>query len=142
MAHTLKGVAGNIGAATLQQAAEAVETAIKQQAETDAPLSTLERVLSEVLSGLEVLKETKDASDRAPVNSEALQPLLEKLRGMLETYDAEAVDVLDEIRAYEFQSAAEILRTLGRLIADYDFDGALEQMESLEESLGIRHTAG
>ena len=142
LAHTLKGVAGNIGAATLQQAAEAVETAIKQEAETDAPLSTLERVLSEVLTGLEVLKEAKDASYRAPVNSEALQPLLEKLRGMLETYDAEAVDVLDEIRAYEFQSAAEILRTLGRLIADYDFDGALEQMESLEESLSIRHTAG
>ncbi|ROZ61906.1 PAS domain S-box protein [Ramlibacter sp. WS9] len=56
IAHTAKGVAGNIGAVHIPKHAEAVELAIRQKrtrAEVDEPLQSFDQRLGELLAGLE-----------------------------------------------------------------------------------------
>ena len=137
LAHTLKGVAGNIAATAVQRAAESVEKAIREEADTGTGLAALEGTLAEVLVALQGLEE--DAQTVATVEEtadpERLKALLARLREMLEAYDAEAVEILDELRACQVPRSAEALRDLSRLIADYEFDSALERLESLEKAL-------
>lgn len=73
--------------------------------------------------------------ERLVADSEALHSLLGRLREMLEGYDPEAADVLDEIRGYGIPGASETMGVLGHCVADYDFEAALEQMVCLEKAV-------
>ena len=64
LAHTLKGVSGNIGATMVQKAAEKVEKAIRAGDHADTLIDDLERPLSEVVHGLKTLADEQEP--RAP----------------------------------------------------------------------------
>jgi len=136
-AHTLKGVAGNIGASTVQQTAAALELACYE----GEPPETTERLLSQVvtalahvLPGLTRLEQAATGLARVQadaVDPEVLEALLIRLRALLEDDDAEAADLVEELQSLAGTTAND-LKTLSNAIADYDFDTALVALGELE----------
>jgi CheY-like chemotaxis protein/HPt (histidine-containing phosphotransfer) domain-containing protein len=139
LAHTVKGVAGNVGAEALQKAAGDLERAIRQGAFEDA--STLNRpfaaALQQVLTSLErVAGEETDAAPkgerRAPQEALALlknlAPCIEKRKPKPCRQAMEAIHQL----AWPEEWARSI-RTLDQLIGGYRFKEALQVLQAVIE---------
>ena len=140
LAHTLKGVSGNVGADELQEAAKVLESAIRSgQDNVDSELEALRARLKPVLDSLAMLEKDESAGQGAApqsVDLEQLQPLLKQLRALLEEDDADAVDVLDELHKHLAGSdLASLLEPVGRAIGEYDFELALEKLDELERQV-------
>ncbi len=102
LAHTLKSVAGNIGANALKDMAERLETSIKERhprEEIDARLGDLEKPLEFLILQLEqqLPTNTPANADKAsiPVDREKLKAVCKRLERLLTDDDAEAIDLLD-----------------------------------------------
>jgi CheY-like chemotaxis protein/HPt (histidine-containing phosphotransfer) domain-containing protein len=141
LAHTLKGVAGTVGASALQESAASLEAALKGQPEEvpEAQITHTEAELDRTLSVLqavataEPLSGSGDGGGGVPADlSSRLQGLLEKL----EQYDSEADDVLEEILGQVAGTPlADPLRALKKRVGEYDFEGAAEDLKELVASL-------
>ena len=142
LAHTLKGVSGNIGATGLQELAAQLETAIREQssaaelanrlAQVDAPLQTLCQQLSMALMSphAEALPE--------PAPSEIdddIRPILEQLAQLLREDDAESLEVLDAHLSSLQQNHSHYLAPLEEAIRNYEFEQALSHVEHWIEEL-------
>jgi PAS domain S-box-containing protein len=130
LAHTLKGVAGNIGAVPLQDAAGELETALRAQ----APREQIDRCLAVVSDHLQALVAALAPQlEKLVVPGEAAMPqgdaVLQRLADLLAQDDPQAVDLLathgpllraelgphyaavaDAIGAYDFEAAVVALR--------------------------------
>jgi len=139
-AHTLKGVAGNIGAKAVQEAAKELETACKDNQsseEIDLLLEAVDAELSPVLAGLAAIDKSKNKAGEGTeaLDVEQFSLLLAKLRPLLENDDAASSAVLDELN--ELPGIAVHDRALKRLseaVDEYDFDEALLAFEELAEA--------
>ena len=130
LAHTLRGLAGNIGASRLATLSGELEKCLKQQPEAIAGIDTLIAQLDAVLTSVFALIASWKATTAAPatVTEEQLQALpaaLSRLQRLLDNDDATAVR--------EFESIADTLRQrvdppiveeLTRLIGHYEFEAA------------------
>jgi CheY-like chemotaxis protein len=142
-AHTLKGVAGNIGAGEVEAAARRLETAIKHGADTEAPIAELERILGELVAGLTSLTIAADTVESLPPNGETpdLLPALDRLQTLLEESDGEASDLISEIESQGANTAfARAIREIGDRIDDFEFDEALELLNALREAMNAATT--
>jgi len=104
LAHTTKGVSGNIGALELHKASEALEAAIKNRdvEKTEKFLTAFTDELRKVIELLGSVLPPKapsvtDARMLKPVDPEVLRRLLSKLHELLADDDGEAVSYLGEI---------------------------------------------
>jgi HPt (histidine-containing phosphotransfer) domain-containing protein len=141
LAHTLKGVAGTIGASALQQSAARLEAALKGQPEAapEAVISETGIELDRVRSVIQAVAAAEPVSGggggggAVPADlSSRLQELLEKL----EQYDSEADDVLEEVLGQVAGTAlADPLHALKKRVGQYDFEGAAEDLKRLVASL-------
>jgi two-component system sensor histidine kinase/response regulator len=116
LAHSLKGVAGNLGVAPVQSAAADLEHALRTQSpeqEVESLRLKLAQVLDGFLPGLltalagvasSEIAPTVDESPADPVNPDRLADLTQTLRQLLEDSDADAVA--------QVESNAAALRTL------------------------------
>jgi signal transduction histidine kinase/DNA-binding response OmpR family regulator/HPt (histidine-containing phosphotransfer) domain-containing protein len=137
-AHTLKGVAGNIAAADVQKAAEALEFACKENKESDEIdrlMESVSQALSPVMAGLETLTETAVSSQKSveTLNPEKFQSLLMQLRELLEEDDtdsAEIIESLEDLPGIELYLSE--LKRLSKAVGEYDFEMALEELHKLE----------
>jgi len=139
-AHTLRGVAGNIGATGVASAAAALEQACAEEAPAETLQPLLEQTLAAlepVLAGLAALtRETAPAAStgaRGGAPSPEAMAMLGKLRLLLEDNDAEAGDLLDAVRerlSAEGAELAQALAPVARAIENIDFDVALGKFEA------------
>jgi len=137
-AHTLKGVAGNIGADEVQAAATRLERAVKHGADTDAPIAALERILGELVESLTSLTAAPDTAGAAPPQGEAadLLPELDRLRALLEDSDGEAGDLVAELESQVAHTEfAQPMRAIGERVDDFEYDEALEFLNALRDAL-------
>ena len=141
-AHTLKGVAGNIGAGEVQDAAQQLEEAIEQQATSAALEEDLDTVLAKLVDGLQQLRSenvsapTPTQRPASELRSAELLSKLERLQSMLEDYDGEAGELVAEIALMTAQTPyAQSMLKIGACADDYDFDEALELLMTLREEL-------
>lgn len=139
-AHTLKGVAGNIGASAVQQTAAALEIACLGEAlaeEVDMLLKALVSELAVVIEGLSVLEQNQSSGVQGESTATArakLGDLIKQLRALLEDDDTEAAELVGQIKDMPvFAARSAELETLASAIADYDFDAALEALDKFEE---------
>ncbi len=139
LAHTVKGVAGNIGAEALQDSAAELETAL-QQSPDELPvllINQTEEELSRVLAAIGLLSGGEEAATEAVSGhiphdiGEQLQDLLDKL----EEFDTEAEDVLESILVQVHGTPmTPMLEGLEQRIGQYEFDEAAEQVLEVMKS--------
>ncbi|MEH6443099.1 MAG: response regulator [Oceanospirillaceae bacterium] len=141
LAHTLKGMAGTIGAKEVEKAAAALELACYHCANV-SEITVLENAVSialvPVLEGLSeftldklTMKSVEEILDISLVNI-----ILQRLRVLVEENNAEATFVIDELNELPgITKHAVLLKKLTKAIDGYDFDEGLEILFELERSI-------
>jgi len=140
-AHTLKGVAGNIGAKQVQEAAKELESASLNKYSTEvitSRLNTLITVLEPVLQGLQVLHQDNQNTlyEKKILDMGKLTPLLNQLHKLLKEDDTDAIDVIENIQ--ELAGIGEYekhLQHLSNAIGGYDFEQAIEDLAMMEADI-------
>ncbi len=128
-AHTLKGVAGSIGARQLQAEAAAVEAALRRgdpPAEALARLAPAATTLEALLAALvTAIPPEAEAAAAGEVDGEALRAAVERLERLLEQDDIEAVGALDAAAPLLAAAFGERAAPLRKLVKGYRFEEAL-----------------
>ncbi len=147
LAHTVKGVAANIGGQSLAFAGAELEKAIKQGkvAGIDPLLDQFSAELSFIMDGIKTLEEQSAAPEAAvpdkecaPIDISIVAPLLAELYRMLENGLVEAIDQINVLEAQLHNSVVE--EQFGQLKKDveaFDMDNALENLIAIASSLNI-----
>jgi len=144
-AHTLRGVAGNIGAQGLQEASRLLEIACEEDKEkVEKQLATVITELRLVFAGLKTLQDTsentKDSSTVAvmEIDKKTVEPLLRELHTLVAQNYVDAADVLEELEPLLNNTHySEHLKQVATDIHGYDFSNALERLEILVRKLNI-----
>ncbi|SDU08358.1 PAS domain-containing hybrid sensor histidine kinase/response regulator [Desulfobacula phenolica] len=141
--HTLKGVAGGIGAISLYESSQKLELSLKEN-QTDIQndlFSQLRKDLQHLVDGLTPhIKEplNKSYADSAPVDNAAIDALLEKIRLMIEEMDPDAEEnagKLHQILKQNHIAGADLAETLLTQSGDFDFEAALITFNELKTIL-------
>ena len=144
LAHTIKGVAGNVGAGELQEAAAALEHAIKEgEADTyEEKISALGKVLKNVVTALGVLggeeKEAPGSEKAGPeATSDEMTAALEELLPHLKTRKPKPCkEAMTKIKDLKLPAEFSMeIADLDRLIKKYKFKEALPLVKSLQTKL-------
>jgi PAS domain S-box-containing protein len=139
-AHSVKSMAGNIGATALQEAAAALETALRRDEAYDQHVEVFLDHLKTVLEGIRKEISSREAvvqsvPDRPMGGESEFEELIEKLQ--LALADSEPVRSQKTIRLLTAKNWPRLdsseLKQLSRLIRHYRFE---EAMDVLDELLG------
>ena len=143
IAHTLKSVAGALGAASLQSKAADLEIRIREGVE----LSRLERLLESANSDLAVLlgaidNLVPDSIDATPVSNTGganLPALMRSALGLLAQFDTSADEPIAAMQGMlpTTGMAAERIAGVRECLDRYDYETARTRLLALAEQLGI-----
>jgi len=146
MAHTFKGLGGNIGAENLQKNAFLLEQAIKQNIETDIreSLSNLAQTLDKLIHGIkqnmEWLKQTDE--HKISINNEtdvkALTKAFQNLDELLDKGRPSSIDTFHELASQIPESMKQESKSLETLILAYDFDNAQTCLQKMIDRLSLK----
>lgn len=137
LAHTLKGVAANLGATDLQVTALEVEKLIGLGLGVDGDvLDHLDAQLARVMTALAGLEaEEPDGgvdTESREADPEALNPLLKELARLVAAHDSRAQKAFDSLAALSLPLGLRPkIRTLGEHLEAFDFESAMEELQSL-----------
>jgi two-component system sensor histidine kinase/response regulator len=130
LAHSLRGIAGNLGMQRLANAAERVESALRAGAHPPPDLAPVQLALDEVLALLQT--QAEEAEQAQPV---ALDPAaLSRLRDLLRRGDTEAEALFSSLQpALRSALGGDRQRALARAMGNFEFDTALALLADLPE---------
>ena len=140
IAHTIKGIAGSIGAKELQATAAAIEQRVRDAnpAHTQTDLSAFETALRRVVVSIGNLGELETASPCSQPISDLskLLPKLSELELLLKNDDFDARNILEELLPY-FQKTphAGLFEVLTKKVAGYDFEAALAEFQIIKAAI-------
>jgi HPt (histidine-containing phosphotransfer) domain-containing protein len=142
LAHTVKGVAGNLGLGEVFSVAERLEKAIRHGGGVDVALMeefsvTIRRQVGAIHRALpeeETIEEGFDDFD-----TEAASAAIGRLRVLLEANDGEAADAF---LAMEKIFARSRLDALGTSIGEFDFERALAELDKIAEGTFAEQVRG
>ena len=143
-AHSLVGVAGNIGALPVSKAARNLELALKanQTEQIEALLQRLDATLQPIMRAIAELPHSpaEPETTGAPTAPDVavLQPLFRQLRALLSESDTRARKCVETIRP-QLQGTLHLalLDTIAEAVGSYDFEQALNRLPELEQALQI-----
>jgi two-component system, sensor histidine kinase and response regulator len=145
LAHTLKGVAGNIGAKAVQAAAGALEKHIRDRAEPSAVESAKQQVaaaLDPLIAGMKAEVNAPDAAPPSPATTAATadpaqtRAAAAQLLKLLSEFDPGAVDFIETNQAaLRPIFPGEAWGQLEKLVQSYSFADAQAQLEQTLKSL-------
>ena len=148
-AHTLKGLAGNIGAGGLADSAARVEHLLSLGSHDGLPqaLAACSLALDELVPKIVLAMQSRGNAIEAggaplppvtPVDRAQLEAGLRELSLLLQQDDAQAVKHLDGIGPVLVAAGqAEHARPLKRMLGQYDFEGALAQLGEVADALEL-----
>jgi signal transduction histidine kinase/HPt (histidine-containing phosphotransfer) domain-containing protein len=126
-AHTLKGLAGNIGADALTQAAATAERALADSDEVDDLLVTMADALALVLATVEGRAASAITVPSGEAQGTPPNGAIAELYRLLRRDDVDAVQRLEELRpALATRLSEEELERLVRRVTRYEFEAAAE----------------
>ena len=138
-AHTLKGLAGSIGAKELQTRALNLEQSCKGEGDKDAIPILLDELLAElsvVLQGLERIADRKPSiasGELEQLDVAKFEQLFGQLKELLEDDDTDANDIIDELLDTPgLVRHKDLLNKLAAAVGSYEFEDALEVLAELE----------
>jgi two-component system, sensor histidine kinase and response regulator len=145
IAHTVKGVAGNIGIIKVHSCAEKLERSIREhQSDVTALLYEFAEALQQFSKRIRdaispaALQSATSTSDFNPENA-ALA--VSTLRGLLESSDAAAAEAYDTaVQSLGMKVGRESLAALGTAINDFDFERALATLSDITKAHGLGDT--
>lgn len=143
--HTLRGLAGNIGANRVAYLAGHLETQLRQTGlENAEQLEQLLAKLEKALGDLFRLLAHNEAESDTPGNREGrqdkheLRELLSNLKSLLDEADASAVRQLDVIASkLQYHVDSALIKSLIRDLENYEFDSAIETLLQIAGKLSI-----
>ncbi len=149
-AHTLRGVAGSIGARDLQWATQELESALLSgnRPVDESLFDGVEDRLTTVLSGIDALADAvpepvvSAAAGGTNGDRETLRTTLERLQMLLEESDTDAVEMVEAMHGL-LAGRPDLLTSLKKLrllIGGYDFEAAMEVTQVLADQLGLSTT--
>ena len=146
-AHTLKGIAGMIGAKAVYEAAAALELACRgvDRAKIDALLDKTCGELATVMTALQTLPAA--AADK-PAAAHTTPPAdlkasIDRLKVLLAESDPDAVAAVTELRPLLSGAAAlAAVDAMAEALADFDFDRALTLLPPIELAAAAQGTDG
>ncbi|WP_051261919.1 PAS-domain containing protein [Desulfovibrio inopinatus] len=133
-AHTLKGVAGNIGAKHLQDAATNLEVAVKEHGTSIEReiLSTFNSALDVVLASTASFTPPPKTHDmditRVHLSQDEIDRAVEctqKLITSLEQGNIESEDLLEQVKTLLNNNYTDLVETMEQHVSEYDTEGAL-----------------
>ena len=144
--HTLKGVAGNIGAMDLHRAAQELDSALRlgdiEKARTLLP--DVERELSVVIHGLAPLAqqakaerakaEATEVDSGNAVDRPALEPALRELAELVRKNDPEAEIALERLRGVLKGARPKEVERIAQALDLFDFRAAAKALTALAEA--------
>jgi two-component system sensor histidine kinase/response regulator len=145
-AHTAKGLAGNIGAGGMADSAARLEHVLAHGAAQglDQAMDDMRVELNELVAKIALALHDKPAAAAPPQAAEgapdmaALTRRLGALARLLAQDDAEAVQLLDDLCAdLAATGQGEHARQLKRQLGQYDFEGAMAQLNEVAAALGV-----
>jgi len=146
LAHTVKGVSGNLGGESLYQAAADLEKAIKEGKQNlDLFMAQFKSQLKEVMDGIKVF-EASMAAQQGPkrpaaeghVDKEVVKTLLQEIAQLLESDLTEAMNRLEALNHHLTNSSVyEEFKRLEKQVESFDTDSALKSVETIAEKLEI-----
>jgi two-component system, sensor histidine kinase and response regulator len=150
LAHTVKGVAGNLAAGPVQAAAGALEKALRDgaaPAQVEALRARLAEALDRLASALRSVLGDDDRTTAAPASTVAptadaatLKALVERWSRLLAECDAGTIDGLEReggpLQALFGDASA--LAGFAKQVKGYDFEGALESLRRAAGAKGIQ----
>ncbi|MBF0396601.1 MAG: response regulator, partial [Desulfobacterales bacterium] len=146
LTHTMKGVAGNLGADGLEAASKSLESAVKENQPIADNLIRFEKELNDVLEGAVHVIKMNIARFSAEISShgenvhqldlKSLIPLFTELHQLLEQGQSRAKDVLKHIQDYSLENEIkELLYKIERLIDEYEFEEASKALADIIKEL-------
>ena len=145
-AHTVKGVAGNLGADDLQAAAQRVDAAFKTQDQqaVRALLPDMETELLRVVQAIEAAWPTTqeppltETADLVEIDQAAVSTSLAQLEDLLRSNDFEAQDALDSLKSLVINSHLQAgVDRIAAELGKYDFDRALQELLDLRKNVQV-----
>ncbi|WP_169719648.1 PAS domain S-box protein [Psychromonas aquimarina] len=141
LAHTLKGVAGNIGAESLQAACAVLEAQAKDKQAGSSERRVMETELQRVLHSLASLPVATDERAAQEIDIEAVNEVLTTMAKQLEDYDTAAQDTLDDNRSLLSGGALGTLaKAVEKALADYDFEEAQAVVVKMQEAVSQKNS--
>jgi len=137
LTHTLKGVAGNIGAVELQATTSELETSINEQSENvQSQLADTWKSLQALMKNIrEVLPDEQQVSVSAPllddIDMKTLLPKIDALKNLLEISDMDAEKSFLEIKEELFALHPEHAGQLAKAIASLDLKQARKYLNDI-----------
>ncbi|WP_019613852.1 PAS domain S-box protein [Psychromonas ossibalaenae] len=136
LAHSLKGVAGNIGAESLQAACAVLEAQAKDKQVGETERRMMETQLQRIIVSLASLPE--DAAEMAvqEVDIEAVNEVLTTMARQLEDYDTAAQDTLDNNRAlFSGGELNSLGKDIEKALAEYNFEQAQAVVVKMQDAV-------
>jgi PAS domain S-box-containing protein len=141
LAHTIKGVAGTIGAQTLHYNAEELEKAIKEEQEgvIEDLIDKLKSEMTPLLEGLSHLVPSENADDSSDTNTvegslEDVRKFLDELILLVEEMDPDAEEKLSELyTALGKRGDRKMMKKLSQQISGFNFEEATETLEKYKK---------
>ncbi len=151
LAHTLKGVAGNLSAFELQNAAAELEAVLQRDqaretrisAEIETNIRDMEAAWARIIQSLKHLEgsenEVSDTGNERRLSIDELKPMLMTLSEALEAYDPDAEYLMEPlIRHLAHLDVEAERRKLEIQVAQFDFRNARETFRKILEKLNIK----
>mgnify|MGYP000507023450 CR=1 FL=1 len=123
--HTLKGVAGNVGAASIQADAGRLEAELRRGASvSDDDFSRLEHDLHALITALSPYLQSAALAEVPGSATMSLDTLTAELATLLSGSSPDALRLLEEQRSVLLSAFPEHAAALGEAVASFDFDRA------------------
>ncbi len=149
IAHTLKGVAGNIGASEVQRTAEILESALREGQKRNVLIKSLDMLSSSLKNAIEAISailpkdsevlDDKDLNDSASIEVSIVDRAKQftactTLKDLLRNGDTAAVDFMIANKEILKAVVKDQFLTLQKRVNEFDFDGAVVILDSVTEN--------
>jgi PAS domain S-box-containing protein len=142
LAHTLKGLAGSIGATELQASEGALEAAIEKnqpREHVEALLTAQALLLDSLITRLEAWLPAEASEEKSPavVDQKILLPVCENLARLLARDNPEAGDLLDANSDLLRAAFGDGYREIENAVREFDFEPALHLLRQRSRAMGM-----
>jgi len=125
LAHTLKGLAGNIGATALQQDSEKLEYALHHGQPSADLLQTVKTALARQIAAIEAVVPPEVQEVVTTVDQAQVEAICQELAELLADDNAKAEKLLNQHSALLAAALPEKFRPLAEAVRQFDYETAL-----------------